>query len=100
MLTDNIKVKRYIGHNSCEGSLSIKNGLITFIPKEFVWESLRFQFFIKDLSSVKLYDIFTVKSYTKEYLSSKALNLKTKTGSQYIIGNPNIEGLLNLFKII
>ncbi|WP_055070333.1 hypothetical protein [Clostridium massiliamazoniense] len=99
MLTDNIKVKRYIGHNSCEVSLSIKDGLITFIPKEFLWESLRFQFLIKDLSSIKLYDVFTVKSYTKEYLSSKALNLKTKTGAQYIIGNPNIESLLTFFKM-
>lgn len=99
MLTNNIKVKRYIGHNSCEGSLSIKDGLITFIPKEFLWESLRFQFSIKDLSSVKPYDVFTVKSYATEYLSSKALNLKTKTGAQYIIGNPNIESLLTFFKM-
>lgn len=100
MLNHKINVKRYIGHNCCNGFLSIENNLVIFEPTDFIWESLRFQFPINDLLSIKNYDVFTVTSYIDEYLSSKALNLSTKSGAQYIIGHKNIDQLLNMFKLL
>lgn len=100
MITEKIKVKRYIGHHCCEGYLSIKNEKIIFAPKDFAWESLGFILNIEELSLLEVYDIFSVQSYSKQNLTSKALSIKTKFNSQYILGHENVNKLLNLFKLI